>query len=86
LIEKREGDGIMAQGDIHTTGPDSWGEWRRHVLLEMESQRECIEKQGETLSAIKTEIALLKYKSSIWGAVGAGLVVLIYVLIEVVKK
>jgi hypothetical protein len=66
--------------------PNGWGEWRRHVLLEMESQRECIEKLTIIVSDLKTEIALLKYKSSLWGAVGAALVVLLYVLVEAVKK
>lgn len=76
----------VSERGIHTTESNGWGEWRRHVLLEMESQRECIEKLTSGIADMKTEIALLKYKSSIWGAVGAGIVVLIYILVEVIKK
>lgn len=65
---------------------DSWGEWRRHVLLELEALRESSEGVNKSLSDMKTDIALLKYKSSFWGAVGAGVVIGIYFLIEVLKK
>ena len=73
---------------------DNWGSWRRHVLLEMEAQRKSLEGlmnaltelKTKEIAEIKTEIALLKYKSSVWGAAGAAFVVLIYFLIEYVKK
>lgn len=67
-------------------GGNGWGEWRRHVLLQMEANRKSLEGVSKDIAEIKTEVALLKYKSSLWGAVGAGLVVLIYALITYVTK
>lgn len=62
-------------------GGNGWGEWRRHVLIEMEQHRKALEKIHADFSDVKTEIALLKLKSSLWGAVGAGLVVILTALI-----
>jgi hypothetical protein len=60
----------------------------------MEAQRRSLENvmsaltdlKTKEIAEIKTEIALLKYKSSVWGAAGAALVVLLYMLIEFIKK
>jgi hypothetical protein len=58
-----------------------WGEYRRLVLNELERIARDIEGladkmsrfQSEELSAIKTEVALLKQKAAFWGAI-AGII------------
>jgi hypothetical protein len=72
--------------DGNNIGADSWSEWRRHVLLEAESQRKTLERIETQMSDLKTDIALLKYKSSLFGALGAGVVVLIYALAQGLMK
>ncbi len=72
--------------DEHSTDTNGWGEWRRHLLLETEALRKCVEKLTDEVANMKTEIALLKYKSSAWGAIGAAIVVALYLLIEYAKK
>ncbi|MCP9495903.1 MAG: hypothetical protein MSG64_15750 [Pyrinomonadaceae bacterium MAG19_C2-C3] len=65
---------------------EGWGSWRRHVLMQMDEQGKDLKALAKDISNINTQIELLKFKSSLWGAAGAGLVVLIFVLVEVVKK
>jgi hypothetical protein len=57
---------------------DGWGEWRRHVLIEMEEHSKSLKEIRTAMSQMKTDVALLKYKSSVWGASGAGIVLLVY--------
>jgi len=47
-------------------GVDSWREWRKHVLIELERNHKAIEDMTK-------EIAMLKVKSGAWGAI-AGMV------------
>lgn len=65
---------------------DGWGAWRRHVLMQMEEHTQKLEKISTELTTLKTEVALLKYKSSVWGAAGAALVVALYFLIQILQK
>lgn len=70
----------------HPEDTNGWDEYRRLVvdsLGKIEARLQVIEdKQGK----IATEIALLKLKSSIWGATGAGIVILIKLISEHVIK
>ena len=64
---------------------NGWGEWRRHVLLQMEEHSKTLKEIKDEVKSMETEIALLKYKSSMWGAAGAALVVATYALFNFLK-
>lgn len=50
-------------------GDDGWNEWKRHVLAEMERLGDGQEKMDDKLKVIHTDIATLKVKAGIWGAI-----------------
>ena len=52
---------------------NGWEEWRNHVLIELEKNSSQHEKIFEAIKETRTEIATLKVKSGVWGAV-AGLI------------
>ena len=60
--------------------PDSWNEWSNHVLKELERLNDCYEKLVESVQDARTEIAMLKVKSGMWGALG-GLVPVVVTLV-----
>lgn len=53
-----------------------WKEYKRLILATAESQDKDLKEIKLTLAEIKTDIALLKFKSSLWGAAGAAIVLL----------
>jgi len=65
---------------------DGWNEWGRHVLKEMERLSDLVSRQGECLTQIKTDIAALKVRSSVWGAVGGALAAAAIVLWQLLAK
>lgn len=52
---------------------DNWEAWGNHVLTEMERMNKEIIHTRQEMTNIKIEIAMLKTKSSTWGAV-AGII------------
>jgi hypothetical protein len=63
---------------------NGWGEWGRHVLRELERLDTCTEAliresaglradMAKELAALNIEIASLKVKASIWGAIAGGI-------------
>lgn len=76
--------------------PESWGEYRRLILTQLQSlqselailRKELEQFRQEEVSDIKIEIALLKLKSSIWGgfmgAVSAALLTAGAILLRLV--
>ena len=52
---------------------NGWEEWRNHVLIELEKNSSQHEKIFEAIKETNTEIATLKVKSGVWGAI-AGLI------------
>jgi hypothetical protein len=64
---------------------NGWSEWSRYVLKELERLNNCYEGLHKDVGEIKTEIATLKVKASIWGLAGGlipAVIVLIYYIIE----
>ena len=57
---------------------NGWDEWKRHVLAELQS----IRKMREDISFIRAEIAALKVKSGIWGAIGAGVMIIVSIVLQ----
>ena len=63
---------------------DGWREWSKHVLVELKRLDESYQRISDDITLIKVEIAQLKVKSGMWGAIGAcipiGIGILIYLL------
>jgi len=49
--------------------PDSWNRWQERVLSELEENRRDHNKLFDALTECKIELAMLKVKSGVWGAV-----------------
>ena len=66
--------------------PDnSWDEWRNHVLLELEENSKQMKNIYESLNNVKIEIAKLKVKSGVWGALAGAIpasIILIYMYVK----
>jgi len=68
-----------ARDMIASSGPEqhngsprgTWSEWANHVLLELSRINNNVTTLSDSLIEIKIEIAMLKVKSGLWGAVGA---------------
>ena len=60
--------------DLNQNG---WTEWSKYVLKTLESQAEDIKSVNTILQQIKVDIAMLQVKSSLWGAVGALVIVVL---------
>jgi len=66
--------------------PNGWNEWSKFVLKELERLNSCYDKLDEKASEIQTEIAMLKVKSGIWGAIGGIASIAIVLLITYIGK
>lgn len=67
---------------ISTNG---WNEYQKLVLNELERHNKLIESIRYDLSDIKTEIAMLKVKSGLWGMVGAAIPVGIAIAMKLIN-
>ena len=65
---------------------DGWNEWSRHVLSELERLDGGIQKLVEISNSIRVDIATLKVKASIWGAISGIVIVLTSVLLQFFLK
>lgn len=71
---------------------EGWDAWRKHILLELERMNTAHEKQVDKIDSliehnatVKSDIASLKVKAGLWGAVAGfipAFVSLIYFLIK----
>lgn len=59
----------------HTNPGNGWDEWGRHVLSELQRLNTNLETCGKSITCIKTDIAMLKVKSGLWGVLGGIFVV-----------
>lgn len=60
---------------------NSWSEWRKHVLLEIERINKNLEKMNEKHVSLCLEVAKLRAYSAVWGAIGGGAITLTVALI-----
>jgi hypothetical protein len=65
---------------------NSWNQWSRHVLAELERLDVGMKELNKTLTAIQVEIATLKVKSGVWGALGASVPILVATVIWLLTK
>ena len=64
---------------------NGWGEWGKHVLKELERLNECYERLHTDVAGIKTDIATLKVKSGMWGAIAGMVPAAIYIIYSLLK-
>lgn len=75
---------------------NGWREWSRYVLKELEHSRDSSDKLQQEISALRmdfatqgieihTELATLKTKAGLWGAVGATIPVLMMIAIQLLS-
>jgi len=65
-------------------GLEGWGEYRRLILQELERLARQVQElnikidnfRASDIADIKVEIAMLKVKAGVWGAIGAAIPVL----------
>lgn len=60
---------------------NGWNEWSRHVLAELERLNDCYTQLNTSVGNIHIEIAMLKVKSGMWGAIGGMIPIVILLAI-----
>lgn len=61
---------------------DGWKEHALHVLKELERLNDTLLQMQRDVSKLYTEVATLKVKAGMWGAIGAAIPVMILLLME----
>ena len=61
--------------------PNSWNEWSKYVLKTLEDMDIRLKEIDNKMNDIHIDIAKLKVKSGIWGAIGGIIPILISILI-----
>lgn len=69
-----------------TPNDDGWTEWSRYVLKELERLSKAYEGIRADVMLIRTELATLKVRAGIWGAIGAAIPIAIVLLIQTLGK
>lgn len=67
-------------------GQNGWNEWSRHVLAELERLNAYCERIEKKLNEAITDIATLKVKAGVWGAIGGAVPVALGLLVWLLKK
>ena len=89
----RRGDWPVALEGSTQMPSDSWEEWSQYVLKELQRLNDSIDAlrsdlikvRVNDLVELKTEIATLKAKAGLWGAVGAAIPVVVFIAWEALK-
>jgi len=64
---------------------DSWEQWQIFVLKELERLNTNYEALRKETGKIHTEVATLKVKAGMWGAVGAAIPVLLMLAVQLLR-
>lgn len=65
---------------------NDWRTWSKYVLLELRRLAAENEKLKEKLNDVENKFLILNIRSGVWGAVGAALTFLGYLILEYFKK
>ena len=65
---------------------NSWFVWSKHVLMQLERNSKCLNEIKQELTLAKIEIARLKVKSGVWGAIGGAIPVCVAIGLWLVTK
>jgi hypothetical protein len=63
---------------------DGWPEWSKHVLIELKRLSDTQDGLRSDLHKMNIEIAMLKVKASVWGAVGASVPLLVFTALQII--
>jgi hypothetical protein len=65
---------------------DDWREYKRLILVMIDDNKKDHEQISKDLVSIKTEIALLKFKSGIWGGIAgiSGAIIIKWIFSKVI--
>lgn len=65
---------------------ETWTEYQRLVLAELERHSNALEDMDKHLHKIEVEIAMLKIKAGVWGLLGGFIPVALAVALEALTK
>lgn len=65
---------------------NGWDQWAKFVLHELERLNINYEALRKEVGKIHTEVATLKTKAGLWGAVGAAVTVLLMLVIQLMMR
>ena len=65
---------------------DGWDQWAVFVLKELERLNAHYEALRKEVGKIHTEIATLKVKAGLWGAMGAAIPVLLMLAVQLMQR
>jgi len=61
---------------------NTWNEWSKYVLKELERLNDNYENVNKNVSEIKVEIGQLQVKAGFWGAIGGGIPLIILIIMK----
>lgn len=65
---------------------DGWDEWRRYILKELERLNDNYSKLSDVSVNMRSEIAALKVRAGVWGAIGGAIPVAAGILWQLVIR
>ncbi len=68
-----------------TSGTNGWDSWGKHVLEELKRINDKMDSLDRGFRSISIEVATLKVKSGVWGAVGASIPLLLAFIFWMLK-
>lgn len=69
-------------GTSETSKNGKWEEYSRLVLSELTRLDRCANSTKKDVVSLRVEIATLKVKSGVWGLVGAGISILLFLALD----
>jgi len=64
---------------------NGWQQWSNHVLKELDRLNSGMLTMNNELTQLRIEIAMLKVKSGIWGAIGACVPIAIAIAVQYLR-
>ena len=68
-----------------TDNNNSWSEWSRHVLIELERLNDNITKIFERIEKTNLDIQALKIKAGVWGFIAGAMPVMITIGLKLIN-
>lgn len=60
-------------GSVESPDGNGWDQWKNLVLSELKDLKAGQEKGAESINKLRTDMAFLKGRSGVWGAVAGGI-------------
>lgn len=65
---------------------EGWTEWSKHVLIELKRLDSSIKDLDGHIRQVHVELAMLKVKSGLWGAVGSVIILIPTLIVYMLTK